>query len=347
MSTTQRTVTIVGGGIGGLALAAALDPTRFDVTLLEAEPSRRSLGAGIGLWPAARRALSRVGAWGDLDDETDEGQVAGSLFDIHGRRLVTVAGPDLLVVERPRLMAALARAVPPSVRMRVARIDDPAGLPGDLVVGADGVRSRVRALVHPPAAERVETDYVALRGIAARSDPSDIGEYWGPGRLFGLAPLRDDRGYWFTTHRSALRPEPLPVQTVLAEARERFGDAAPVARRILELARADDATSATRMWTVPAMPRYVRGRYIVIGDAAHASLPNLGRGACDAILDAVSLARTLNGGGRLATWQARRLPVTQAARVTASGIMRFALLDRGHEARDRTVAALGRVGRAR
>lgn len=334
-------MTIVGGGLGGLALAAGLDPARFDVSVLEAEPDRRTLGAGIGLWPAARRALDRIGALAPLGLPPGPAPTTGSLFDLRGRRLVTLRGPDLQLVPRPALAAALHDALPSTVRVATAQVSDPAALDADVVVGADGVRSRVRGIVHPRAAERIATPYVALRGTVADPDPATSGEYWGPGRLFGLAPMGARRGYWFTSHRSTLGPEPLDVAAVLAEAGERYADAAPIVRQTLAQARPD--TSATRLWVTPPMPRYVRGRYVVIGDAAHASLPNLGRGGCDALLDAVTLAQTLNDGGSLTAWQTRRLPLTQAARTTAGGMMRLALLDRGHTLRDGVIAAAGRL----
>ena len=130
------------------------------------------------------------------------------------------------------------------------------------------------------------------------------------------------RSYWFTAHRSELA-EPLDAAQVLGEARDRFHEAAPVVRRIL--AEAGPDTLATALWVTPRLQRYVRGRYVVIGDAAHAMLPNLGRGACCAIVDAASLARTLNAGSDLRRWQARRLPVTQLARIASAAVMRVAL----------------------
>lgn len=341
MSTPRRTVSIVGGGIAGLTLASLLDPLRFDVTLIEADLGRRRYGAGIGLWPSARAVLERLGVWGDLAGTQSDADDAGSLHDIQGRALVSLNAVDIRLLERPRLLAALAGAVPDAVTQRTEQVDDPAEIDADLVIGADGVRSRVRGLVHAAAAERIQTPYVALRGIADDVDESLVGEYWGPGRLFGLAPLGDGRGYWFTTHRSELGPEPLDVAAVLAEAREQFADAAPVVRDLL--AAPGTGVGATRMWVAPPMPRYARGRYVVIGDAAHASLPNLGRGACDAILDAASLADALHRGRSLATWQARRLPFTQATRAGASAMMRLALLSRGQQTRDRVFATLGRV----
>ena len=343
MKTSPRSITIIGGGIGGLTLAAALDPRRFEVTLLEADPRRRQFGAGVGLWKSARRALQGLGAWRAMPEGTGGSAATGTLHDIYGRPLTRLKGLDLHIVERPRLLAAIESIVPASVIQRSEQVDDPALVAGDLVIGADGVRSQVRRLVHAPAAERIETPYVALRGISDAADTGDLGEYWGPGLLFGLAPMTDGRGYWFSTHRSGTGPEPLDVDAAADQARALFADAAPAVRRILEKAGRAAGTNATRMWIAPPMPRYANGRYVVIGDAAHASLPNLGRGACDAILDAVTLARTLNKGGSLASWQARRLPFTQAARVTASGIMGLALLDTGHAARDKAMRTVGRV----
>lgn len=345
---TRREVTIAGGGIAGLALAAALDPTRFRVTVLEAQPERHASGSALGLWPAARAALRRIGVAALLDDGEAVRPPVGSLYDIAGRELISAPGPDLQLVERGRLMAALRSAVPDSVVLEAREVTDPATLPGDLVIGADGVRSRVRGLVAPHAVDRVETPYVALRGIAQAADlgsPDTLpfGEYWGPGRLFGLAPLAGGQCYWFTAHRSALGPEPLDVDDVVAEARALFVDAAPIARATLQTAGSDAGTSATRLWVAPPMRRYTRGRYLVVGDAAHASLPNLGRGACDAILDAVTLAETLNAHGSLLAWQARRLPVTQGARVVAGRVMALALAARGRRTRDAALTGVGRL----
>lgn len=329
-----RRVAIVGGGIGGLALAAALDPRQFAVTVYEAESDRARYGSGLVVWPSAMRALERLDAAKALRDKGIP--LAGSIHTLPGRRLRGSPDLGLLMVARPALLAALQAAVPSSVRLEEATIADPRTLDADIVVGADGVRSVVRGVVDPARAQRLPTPYVALRGILSGPVAAgEEGEYWGPGALFGVLGARD-QAYWFTTHRSDL-PEPLAVPEVVDEFRRHIGPRpAPVIVRAL--AAAGPGTSATRMWAAPPMRRYVRGRYVVIGDAAHAMTPNLGRGACDAILDATSLADALavdaSAAGNLKRWQARRVPATQAARVTASLVMRAALLDRGHRARD-------------
>ncbi|MCE1180265.1 MAG: FAD-dependent monooxygenase [Micrococcales bacterium] len=319
-------IAIVGGGIAGLTLAAALDLSRCEVTLHEAQPERAGIGSALGLWPSALRALDRIGA-GDSLRRLGAGVSSGALRRADGRPIVraSAVGPlrGPLMLPRADLLGALEHAVPSSVRWEHAAVAAPEDLDADLVIGADGVRSVVRGVVHPAAAQRVVTPWVALRGILPR--PPDVGtegEYWGRSRLFGIVPMGSSGTCWFTSHPSALGPEPLDVAVVLAEAREVFAGDAPAIHQTLAAASAD--TLATRLWVTPPMPRYARGRYVVIGDAAHGMLPNLGRGACEAILDAVSLARTLDRGGRLSARQARRVPATQAARVASAGLMRLA-----------------------
>jgi 2-polyprenyl-6-methoxyphenol hydroxylase-like FAD-dependent oxidoreductase len=340
-------VAIVGGGVGGLALAATLDARRFEVTVAEAEPLRSSAGAALGLWPSARAALRGIGADVGLDDGGGVGQEpsrlsAMALHDGDGRRLLHLAGPDVALVRRATLLAALSAAVPPGVHRSSSEVTRPSDLDADLVVGADGVRSRVRGLVWARGAERVGTPFVAMRGIVPASDVGDIeyGEYWGSGALFGIAPLADGEAYWFSAHRSSSGPEPLDLEVVRAELHGRLGLLAGVVGRILDSAGRD--TLVNRLWVAPPLPRYVHGRYVVIGDAAHASLPNLGRGACNAILDAVQLGDAVNAGVPLAVWQARRLPPTQAARAAAAGLMRLAVAHHGRAGRDGVLRRLGR-----
>lgn len=311
-------VAIVGGGVAGLTLAAALDPRQFACTLHEAQPERSHGGAAFGIWRSAERALRSVGV-----APPPSFPVGGALHHVSGRRLLPLPPVPIGLTERAALMTALGAALPSSVRVVHEQVTDPASLDADLVVGADGVRSVVRGLVDPAAAARRPTPYVATRGVL-RGQPTTTGEgeYWGRGLIFGRQRLNADDTYWFSAFRDDGAVEPLDPARVAADARRRFRGVAPLIERTLEAA--GDDLLATRLWVAPALRRYHRDRFVLVGDAAHGATPNLGRGACSAILDAVSLARTLNDGRPVGAWQRRRLPVTQAERITAGAIMKVA-----------------------
>lgn len=363
---TPLRVAVVGGGIGGLALAATLDPRLVTTSVHEAEPGRAAIGAGIVLWPDTVRTLARIGLRRSVELAATPVR-GGAVRDLTGRPLTGMPSSRMLLLPRPALLDLLETAVPPSVCRVAGEVRDPRRLDADLVVGADGVRSRVRRLVWPGGAARRETPWVALRGVATRPPTTEeTGEYWGAGLLLGVMALGPGHTYWFTSHRSGLGPEPLDPREVVAEVRARLAGTA--ARPLLDRLLAETGTDplATRLWTTPALPRYVNGRYVVLGDAAHAMTPNLGRGACEAILDAVSLGRALNhavcrdAGSRCAgtassalggsgpsadardaavrralrAWQLRRLPPTQTVRIASSAVMRAALAGRGQGLRN-------------
>lgn len=328
-----RSVAVVGGGVAGLAVAAALgDHTR--VVVHEAQPERATTGWPLVLGPWARPALHALGI---LEPVVRAGAPVGPgrLFALDGRPLTRAHDAHLLAVPRPALLAALSAAASSrGVRVVDGEVTDPSTLDADLVLGADGVRSRVRALVDPRAGERVATPWVALRGRLAAAPPRrDVGEYWGPGLLAGLVPAPGG-GYWFTTHRSDLGPEPLAVGPVLAQARAVGRDAAPAIRALLGEEAVLDHATATRLWLAPPLRHYVRGRYVLLGDAAHAMTPNLGRGAGEALVDAASLAAHVVRGRPLWEWQARRLPATRMARTASSLVMRAATAEHGAGLRD-------------
>lgn len=340
-------ISIVGGGIAGLALAAILDPARFDVTVYEEHPDRRGLGTALGMWPAAQRALRRAGAASVLDSAVDV--LDGSLRTIHGEVLATPQTPaqSLSLVGRTDLLDALSCAVPASVQRVTARVEDPSGLDADLVVAADGVHSAIRRAVWGPRATSRATPYLAVRGLVG-PDHDAYGEYWGSGRLFGITPVPGGATNWFCSYRSHLGPRAVDVAEALTDARARYADAAPAIRATLAEAT-PTPTLAQRIWVAPPMRSYVRGRVVLIGDAAHAMTPNLGRGACESLVDAHVLGDALNHGDpndpatALRSYQARRVAASQAVRAASGAAARVALARRFAGPRDVAIRTAGRL----
>lgn len=344
----MREISIVGGGIAGLALAARLDPGRFDVTVHEQRVGLPPTGTVLGMWPAAQRALDAVGILGAVRAVSPA--IPGlPVQDHRGRVWATPRVENMVGVSRGDLLRLLDGAVPASVHRVTGRADDVRDVRADLVVGADGVHSAVRRTVWGERAGARLTPYLAVRGVVG--EPvwrGGVGEYWGRGDLFGIGPSRAGTN-WYASFRSTLGPADIDVAGALDAARQRFADGAPAVRRVL--AAATPGTSlAQRIWTTPPLRRYVRDGVVLVGDAAHAMTPNLGRGACEALVDAVTLADLLNTrppDAALAAYERRRLVPTQALRVASAAVMRLALAERGQPARDRVLGLAGRPGRLR
>ena len=339
----MQTISIVGGGIAGLALAARLDPRRFDVTVHEQRAELPAVGTVLGMWPAAQRALAALGLL-DPVREISSPIAALPIRDTHGRVWVTPRVPGLVGVSRVDLLRLLDAAVPPSVHRVVGRVDVVPHEDAALVVGADGARSAVRRAVWGQRTRAQLTPYLAVRGVVA--DPAwreHGGEYWGRGDLFGISPSAAGTN-WYAAFRSDLGPAHVDVETALATARARYADRAPGVQRILATA-VPQTSLAQRIWTTPPLRHYVRDGVVLVGDAAHAMTPNLGRGACEALVDAVTLADLLNTrpmAAALAAYDRARLLRTQALRVASGALMRLALAERAQPGRDRMLALAGR-----
>jgi 2-polyprenyl-6-methoxyphenol hydroxylase-like FAD-dependent oxidoreductase len=317
----MRRAVIIGAGIGGLSAALALLRAGWQVRVLERARLPAEVGAGITLFPNALRGLDAFGA-GDLVRALPSGRIAGpaGLRDPSGRWLVRVDDQepvqDMYAVHRQDLQVALVGALPDGVlspeaevtgtRAGADRVDVEyrAGgrdrhLHADLLVGADGLRSRLRGEHWPAHPGPAYAGYTSWRGVTSTAgEPAgDSGETWGRGARFGIMPLGDGRVYWFAT---ASMPAGARYPDERTELLRRFGGwHAPIPGLIAATAPADVLHHDTYELRT-ALPSYVTHRVALVGDAAHAMTPDLGQGACLAIEDAVTLAAAVAGDGDLA-----------------------------------------------
>jgi 2-polyprenyl-6-methoxyphenol hydroxylase-like FAD-dependent oxidoreductase len=223
---------------------------------------------------------------------------------------------DLYALHRQDLYAALAGALPAGVLSAGAEVvGTRAGtdrvhvvyrtggrevtVDADLVVGADGLRSRTRAEHWPAYPGPAYAGYTSWRGVTTPAGPVDgSGETWGRGSRFGIVPLGDGRVYWFATAtaRATERAGSADGSTdERAGLLRRFADwHAPIPELIAGTDPAQILHHDTYELRTP-LPGYVTGRVALVGDAAHAMTPDLGQGACMAIEDAVTLAAALAG----------------------------------------------------
>lgn len=311
---------VVGAGIAGLTAANALLRCGWDVRVLERSPEPRVTGAGIVLLANALRGLDAAGV-GDAVRAAGERAYPGTLRDGTGRALVRVSAEEIaarlgtvaLAVHRPRLQQALLDGLGDVVvtygapvagvdpgdadRPALVTLEDGATLSADLVVAADGVRSRLRAVVAPDAAEPVYVGSTTWLAVLDNLGIAEMSQTWGPGGEVGLIPLGDGRLYWYATQVGPPgRPTGDPA-TDLGAARDAFAGWHDPIPRVLA-ATAPERVQQLDLYGLPRpVPRLVRGRVALAGDAAHAMPPNVGQGGCQGIEDGVVLAAMVSGSG--------------------------------------------------
>lgn len=308
-------VIIVGGGIGGLSVAIALRRGGHEPVVLERAPRLEAVGAGITLFANAMNALARLGV-AEAISAAGCPASRSAILTSDGRELTTLS-PDLLqgavAIHRADLQDALLGAAG-EVRLgaEVTSVDqdadgvvvhaaDGSQERGDLLIGADGMWSLVRASIAP--ARPRYAGYTAWRGISPVSiNAGRLSESWGAGERFGLVDI-GSRTYWFATANVPEGEADDPSQRK-AQLVRRFTGWHPPIETVLE-ATPDGAILRNDVYFLDPLRRWSEGRLVLLGDAAHATTPGVGQGAAMAIEDALVLAEQLTASDDLAAGLAR------------------------------------------
>ena len=306
-------IAIIGGGIGGLTAAVALARKGLAAEVYEQAPALEEVGAGVGLWPNAMTALEPIGLSGKVARLAVKVSRQGLrrsdgtwLMCFPGELMTKRWGAGFVLVHRAELQQLLAAELDPSAihlgarctgvedgnRAVTARFADGREVRADVIVGADGVHSAVRAELFGPASLRYR-GYTSVRGITPAGSvplPDDGTETWGRGARFGLGPTSGERIIWYATWNATAGGK--DDGDTAARLRKLFGawhDPIPA----IVNATAETALIRNDIYDRWPVRTWSRGRVALIGDAIHPMTPDLAQGACQAIVDATTLATCL------------------------------------------------------
>ena len=334
-----ETALVVGGGIGGLAAAASLAQIGVSVTLFEQASDIREVGAGLQVSPNGLAVLRALGLEADLDRS---GAVQGEAVLLSDYRVgAPVARLDLrllrdqryLFVHRADLVAVLSKAsrdagVDIKLGQRVEKtVPGPASelhfadgskRKADLVVCADGLHSVGRETVTGKT-EAAFTGQVAWRALVPADDMEPCATVtMGPGRHIVSYPLRGGTlaNLVAVQERDQWAAEGWSHTDDPASLRAAFADFGGPARELL------DKVDEVNLWGLfrhPVASTWVKGGVVLLGDAAHPTLPFLAQGANLALEDAFTLARVVGAGLPLTRYQQLRQQRSQKVVDAASG----------------------------
>ncbi|WP_323765531.1 FAD-dependent monooxygenase [Marinovum sp.] len=343
MSLLGLDIRIIGGGIGGLAAALCLSGRGAQVTVLEQAEAIRDTGAGLQISPNGLRVIEALGLAADLAARSMRGR-AVSLRDF--RQGDEVARLDLgLLPEDQRyffvhradlidLLAGEARArgvrfrllqqvseVQPGARPELVMANGDT-CTADLVIGADGLHSRLRPALNGAAAPKF-TGQVAWRAVIPNvtDQGAEVQVHMGPGRHLVCYPLRDGRlNLVAAQERKAWAAEGWQHGDDPANLRAAFSGFSPPVQRML------GAVGEVNLWGLfrhQVATRWVGGNCALLGDAAHPTLPYLAQGANMALEDAWALGACLAGhddsAAGLAAYQSARRDRCRRIVETATG----------------------------
>lgn len=308
---------VVGAGIGGLTLAIALQRKGLLVNIFENAPSLKPIGAGLALAANAVKGFSEIGIAGDV---LEAGAVLRKvrLKEDTGRILAETDSEKLsekyktvnnFTIHRADLHEVLLRQLsdnslhldkgcvdfiqtPDSIRLI---FQDGSSYEADYVIACDGVHSVFRKKLLPGSHPRY-AGYTCWRAVIdnvpTSVDMEETSETWGRGSRFGIAPLSRRRLYWFAC-LNAKENDPIKRDYRLRELLDHFGTFHSPIPEILQNTR-DEQLIWNDIIDIKPIKQFAFGRIVLMGDAAHATTPNMGQGACLAIEDAVILAHTIS-----------------------------------------------------
>ena len=310
-------ITIIGAGMAGLTTGIALKKFGHQVTIYEQAEQILPVGAAISLWSNGVKCLNYLGLTEQveklggkmdnlayIDGLTGDVMTQFSLYPLIeevGQRPYPVSRAELqnmLMDEFGREDIHLAKKmisfVEEGERVKI-QFADGGKIESDLLVGADGTHSITRAYVLGEQVERRYAGYVNWNGLVEVSDDYAAADQWttfvGEGKRVSLMPVANNRFYFFFDV-----PLPVGLENDRSQYKALFkqyfkGWCEPV-QKLIDAVDVQK-TNRVEIHDIEPFADFYKGRVVIVGDAAHSTTPDIGQGGCQAMEDAIYLARSL------------------------------------------------------
>lgn len=299
-------VAIVGAGIGGLTAALALKQKGFNVSVYEAAPAIKPVGAGIVMANNAMQIFKKLGIHQQI--ELAGNKVSTMAIVDAQKRFISEMKPEKferhfgvfnVAIHRADLQHILATAFGFEnifLSKRLSRIteiqqlifEDGSTTTADVVIGADGIKSVVRQHILKNTIIR-DSGQVCWRGICevaiAAQEQHTALEAWGSGKRFGFVKLGGGKVYWYAVVDRGKVREQTDIAGLFSEFHPDF--ISMIRNTTTDNLHFGDITD------LKPLQKWSMGNICLLGDAAHATTPNLGQGACQAVEDAYTLGEVL------------------------------------------------------
>jgi 2-polyprenyl-6-methoxyphenol hydroxylase-like FAD-dependent oxidoreductase len=309
-----KEVVVIGGGIGGLCAAIALQQNGFEVRVYDKVKKLGEVGAGLTLWSNAIKVLRAIGvadqvisAGSKVTRSHIRAANGDTLHDARMGEMETQYGEPVVAIHRAALHEILINALKPNTlklgigftkfeqgKNKVAvHFDNGETDSADLLIGADGIHSAVRRQMFPEIQLRY-SGYTAWRGVVETENEATLSltsESWGVGARFGIVRVDKSRVYWFATSNQAMGEKSTGEQRK-AKLLSLFKDWHDPINYLLDSTPAD-LILQNDISDIPPFASWTQGHVTLLGDSAHPTTPNMGQGACMAIESAYVLGRSL------------------------------------------------------
>ena len=308
-------ILINGGGIAGLTCAIALQKLGIETAVYESTPEIKPVGAGLVIQSNAIRALEYLGIEDKIIDAANPiNQIA--IIDEKGNVIKKQKPSSInrelfagLAIHRHTLHQILKNYLPENLLFTskkaisflnkdgkvILQFEHGLNAEGDFLISADGINSNIRLQLLPDSKPRY-AGYICWRSIIDNCDLkiSEATETWGSKGRFGIVPINENKIYWYATINSDQFDVKINHYN-LKNIKEHFSDYHSPVPEILEKS-SNEKLIKNPICDIKPLNQFAFNKVLLIGDAAHATTPNLGQGACQAIEDVMVLHQEIASG---------------------------------------------------